>query len=131
MSKDEIMQLNNDTEGFYLIVSIFFGYNSHLFRYYFIISLLKFMMCKRNEKGNIGFKKFVEALDNMWDFVKIFSRIDDNLFSDYSHDGYLTLEDFNEMNKHLNFKRGSPEEIFKLLDKGGKGRIDRNGLFHF
>jgi len=41
------------------------------------------------------------------------------------------LEDFNEMNKHLNFKRGSPEEIFKLLDKGGKGRIDRNGLLYF
>ena len=89
------------------------------------------MMCKRNDRGNISFKTFVETLDRMWVFVQDLSRIDDNLFSDYSHDGYLTLEDFNEMNKHLNFKRGSPEEIFKLLDKGGKGRIDRNGLFRF
>ncbi len=85
-------------------------------------------MCKRNAKGNIGFKTFVEALDNMWDFVKIFSRIDDNLFSDYSHDGYLTLEDFNEMSRHFNFKRSSTEEIFKQLDITGRGRIDRDGL---
>ena len=53
--------------------------------------------------------------------------MDDNLFNDYSHDGFLTVEDFKEINKRLKFRDFSPEELFKILDKNGKGKIDRNG----
>ena len=49
-------------------------------------------------------------------------------FDDYNHDGFLTLDDFKEMNKRLKFKL-SPEELFKELDKKVNGRIMREGLF--
>ena len=89
------------------------------------------MMCKRNERDHIEYKTFLQTLTklmnlNIWTLAKGMFSIDENLFNDYSHDGFLTLDDFREMNKHLKFKL-SPEEVFKEFDKNKTGRISKEG----
>jgi len=93
------------------------------------------MMCKRNERGHIEYKTFLETLNslmnlNIWTLAKGMFRVDENLFNDYNHDGFLTLDDFKEMNKHLKFKV-SPDDVFKYFDKHGNGKITKEGLWSF
>ena len=89
------------------------------------------MMCKRNERGHIEYETFIETLNkflntSIWSIGRGMIRMDENLFDDYSHDGFLTLDDFKEMNKHLKFKI-SPEEVFKEYDINGNGKITKEG----
>lgn len=91
------------------------------------------MMCKRNEKGHIEYKTLLETFEkflnlSIWTMGKGVYRMDENLFNDYSHDGFLTLDDFKEMNKRLKFKQ-SPEEVFKEFDKKGNGKITKDGSY--
>ncbi len=91
-------------------------------------------MCKRNDRGNIEYNTFLKALDDLktaFFLSKSLHRMDDNLFNDYSHDGFLTVDDFKEINKRLKFRDFSPEELFKILDKNGKGKIDRKGKLNY
>jgi Ca2+-binding EF-hand superfamily protein len=90
------------------------------------------MACKRNQKGNVEYKTLLETLEKFLNLSvltigKSMVRLSQNLFDDYNHDGFLTLDDFKEMNKRLKFKM-SPEELFKELDKKGNGKITREGL---
>ena len=89
------------------------------------------MVCKRNQKGNVEYKTLLETFTKFLNVsvrTKSMVRLDQNVFDDYNHDGFLTLDDFKEMNKRLKFKL-SPEELFKELDKKGNGRKTREGLF--
>ena len=88
------------------------------------------MMCKRNKRDQIEYKTFLETLTKLMKLTiwnGMFS-IDANLFNDYNHNGFLTVNDFREMNKHLKFKI-RPEEVFKEFDKNKNGQITKEGMF--
>jgi hypothetical protein len=92
---------------------------------------LKFMMCKRNKKENVEYKTFIDTLNNIakgsaWAITKAHYRLDENLFEDYNHKGYMTLDDFKEMNKHLKFK-DDIQKLYNSLDKSGNGKISKDG----